>query len=231
MSQMDRLDRIRNKLSWTASLLAEVKRPLLESLKANYADLEREDFLWHYLLQSFATLGGDSGRDGLIRNDENYRRMSYETFRAMPTADRVSHAQEVFTIAKVRYPNRKAPNIVACFDRIHGMGGLRLAKEMLLQQTGREGKIAFLQSFPGIGEKYARNIMMDVYHDEFRDSIAIDSRIQAISDRWEIQFSSYVDHELFYLGVAEAANLNGWELDRLMFRFHTVFYPPIRSEI
>ena len=69
--------------------------------------------------------------------------------------------------------------------------------------------------------------MMDVYHEDFRDSIAIDSRIQAISDQWELEFDSYQEHEDFYLEVAKLANLNGWELDRLMFRFQNVFYPPI----
>ena len=69
--------------------------------------------------------------------------------------------------------------------------------------------------------------MMDVYHEDFRDSIAIDSRIQAISEQWELEFDSYQDHEAFYLEVSKLANLNGWELDRLMFRFQDVFYPPI----
>jgi len=55
---------------------------------------------------------------------------------------------------------------------------------------------------PGIGEKYARNIMMDVYHEDFRDSIAIDSRILAISAKWGLRFKSFSDHEAFYLAVA-----------------------------
>jgi thermostable 8-oxoguanine DNA glycosylase len=227
---MNRVDDIRGKLSRVARSLAKLKRPLLESLKANHADLARDDFLWHYLLQSFATLGGVSGWDGLIGNDANYRKMSYEIFSDMAAPERLPHATELFTTAKVRYANRKAPNIVACFDKIHAMGGLLVAKETLLHQKGREGKIAFLKSFPGIGDKYARNIMMDVYHEDFRDSIAIDIRIQAISTQWELKFASYVDHESFYMGVAEAAQLNGWELDRLMFRFQTVFYPPIAAD-
>jgi len=228
---MNRHDDIRDKLAGAARSLANLKRPLLEALKANHADLERDDFLWHYLLQSFATLGGASGWDGLIGNEANCRKMSYETFSDMDDADRVPYAHEIFAAAKVRYPNQKASNIVACFDKMHAMGGLRAAKENLLQQEGRGGKIAFLKSFPGIGDKYARNIMMDVYHEDFHHSIAIDSRIQAISAKWELEFASYADHESFYLGVAEAAGLNGWELDRLMFRFQTVFYPPIATVI
>ena len=44
---------------------------------------------------------------------------------------------------------------------------------------------------PGIGDKYARNIMMDVYHEDFRDSIAVDARIKAVSERLGLSFASY----------------------------------------
>jgi hypothetical protein len=78
-----------------------------------------------------------------------------------------------------------------------------------------------LKKFPGIGDKYARNIMMDVYHPDFRDSIAVDARINAISNALGLSFASYRDHEAFYLDVAKEAGLNGWELDRLLFNFRT----------
>lgn len=61
--------------------------------------------------------------------------------------------------------------------------------------------------------------MMDVYHEDFRDSIALDVRILAISKKLELSFSSYTEHEKFYLDVAREAELNGWELDRLLFNF------------
>jgi hypothetical protein len=76
--------------------------------------------------------------------------------------------------------------------------------------------------FPGIGPKYARNIMMDVYHDDFRESIALDVRIQAISKALGLSFPSYAAQEQFYLDVAHEAGLNGWELDRLLFNFRQV---------
>ena len=41
--------------------------------------------------------------------------------------------------------------------------------------------MAFSREFKGIGAKYSRNIMMDTYHPEFRDSIAIDQRIKKVS--------------------------------------------------
>ena len=60
---------------------------------------------------------------------------------------------------------------------------------------------------------------MDVYHEDFRDSIALDIRIKAISEALGLSFPSYTEHEQFYLDVAWEAGLNGWELDRLLFNF------------
>jgi endonuclease III len=122
-------------------------------------------------------------------------------------------------------PAIKARYIAGCFERIQRIGGPEAAKQRLLQQPGREGKIQFLKQFPGIGDKYARNIMMDIYHQDFRNSIAIDARIQRISTAWGLEFASYREHEAFYLRVAERAGLNGWELDRLMFHFTDDFIP------
>lgn len=67
--------------------------------------------------------------------------------------------------------------------------------------------------------KYARNIMMDVYHKDFRNSIALDARIKGISSALGLKFSSYAEHESFYLNVARDAGINGWDLDRLLFNF------------
>lgn len=227
---MNKHNDARDKLSLTAQMLAVLKRSLLDSLKESHVDLKRDDFIWHYLLQSFATLGGISGWDGLIDNKTNYQKMSYKTINDLPAAQRIKHISTVLKDAKVRYPNRKAPNIVACFEKIQAFGGLIPTRDSLLEQAGRDAKISFLKSFPGIGDKYARNIMMDVYHEDFRESIAIDSRIKGISSKWDLKFPKYADHEAFYLGVAKKARLNGWELDRLMFRFQSVFYPPISMD-
>jgi len=218
---------VRSKLASAAQSLAIIKRELLESQKANYADLQRPDFVWHYLLQSFSTMGGVSGWKGLIGNKANYGRMTFEALCDVPDTRRLAHATTICEDAKVRYAKQKGKYIVGCYERIIEIGGPQAAKDLLLGQPGRDAKVSFLKSFPGIGDKYARNIMMDVYHDDFRDSIAVDLRIQAISTQWELVFDSYTEHEAFYLEVARDADLNGWELDRLMFRYHTVFFPPI----
>ena len=50
---------------------------------------------------------------------------------------------------------------------------------------------------------------MDVYHPDFRDSIAIDWRIEKISRALGVTFGSYLEEEQFYLHAAHAAGLNG----------------------
>lgn len=208
-----------NRLATVVRRVAAEKKADLDKLKANHSDLERADFLWHYLLQSFATMGRSSGWDGLIGNHSNYRRVTYEAIAAIAEGERLARVKSVCWEAKVRMPDLKAEYIIGCFKCVQEMGGPAAAKEKLLSQPGREGKIAFLKELPGIGDKYARNIMMDVYHEDFRDSIAVDSRIKAISERLGVSFGSYRAHEAFYLGVANLAGVNGWELDRLLYNF------------
>jgi thermostable 8-oxoguanine DNA glycosylase len=201
--------------------LAAQKMREINRGKRNRGDLKRRDFIWHYLLQSFATMGRASGAKGLIKDQSNYQRVTYEALAALTPKKRERQVREACRAAKVRMPDLKARYILECFQYVETLGGPEKAKNLLLAQPGREGKIHFLRTFPGIGPKYARNIMMDVYQGDFRDSIALDTRIKSISIALGLSFSDsdYLEHEAFYLEVAHAAGLNGWELDRLLFNF------------
>lgn len=209
----------RNRLIEVVSTLAVEKRLDLEKLKQEQCGLDRSDFIWHYLLQSFSTMGRASGWHGLIGDKSNYQRVTYNVLAAFSPEERRTQVQRVCREAGIRMPDKKADYILRCFDYVKLLGGPEIAKAKLLAQPGREAKIHFLQTFPGIGPKYARNIMMDVYHEDFRNSIALDVRIKAISEALGLSFSSYAEHESFYLKVAKEAGINGWELDRLLFNF------------
>lgn len=223
-------DNARKQLIAIVCGLAEKKRDVLENLKKESSGLERDDFIWHYLLQSFSTMGRASGWHGLIGNVKNYQRVTYSALSALSLQDRINQVRLVCNESGIRMPTKKAEYIIGCFNHVNSLGGLEAAKSKLLAKPGREGKIRFLQTFPGIGPKYARNIMMDVYHKDFRDSIAIDSRIKAISEMLGISFSSYSEHEAFYLGVAKDAGINGWELDRLLFNFKNEIENQLRNK-
>jgi hypothetical protein len=47
----------RNRLVAVVCTFAAEKRTELERLKQEYSGLARPDFIWHYLLQSFSTMG------------------------------------------------------------------------------------------------------------------------------------------------------------------------------
>jgi len=211
--------------------LAAREQKFLDRLKCEHAGLARDDFIWHYLIQSFSTMGRAAGWQGLIGNEHNYQCLTYDVIKALSPEQRLCHIQTICNQANIRMPNRKASFILGCFNRIELLGGLAPTKAQLLAAQGREAKIKFLDDFPGIGQKYARNIMMDVYHEDFHSSIAIDIRIQAISNQLGATFSSYEQHEDFYLEIAQEVGINGWELDRLLFHFRKEIEEKLAAKI
>lgn len=213
----------RQRLATLAKELAHKNRDFLERSKEAISELERGDFVWHCLLQSFATMGNSRGWNGLIDNRENYNKVTFDALAKLSPSQRLSVLERTLRDAKVRMPARKALWLDQNFDRILEMDGLTEANRALLRNSDRKAKIKFLKSFHGIGDKYSRNILMDVYHPDFRDSIAIDARIKAISQLLGLSFGSYEEHEQFYVNAAHDAGLNGWELDRLMWKFKDDF--------
>ncbi len=75
-------------------------------------------------------------------------------------------------------PETKAKWLSENFKLILSKGGIKKMQEELLAKDGKDLKIKFLQTFKGIGDKYARNMMMEIRHPDFIDSIAIDERIK-----------------------------------------------------
>src|SRR5918996_1254754 len=218
---------IRHKLAAVARALAGEHKDRLDELKSSERHMQRPDFLWHFLLQSFGTMGRAAGWAGLSK-PENYNRVRYEALAALPAAERTAVAEGACRDGKVRMPGIKADYIVGCFEHIQKMGGPEAAKKQLFQLRGRDAKIQFLKALPGIGDKYARNILMDVYHPDFRDSIAIDARIKSLSQSLGLTFPTYDQHEQFYLDVAREAGVDGWELDRLIFNYLPEFSARLR---
>lgn len=197
----------------------EVMAKLAEG-KTRRKELDRPDFVWHELLLSFATMGNSSGADGLIRNQHNYKRATFQALKRKRTsASRLSLLHKVLRAAKVRMPDRKAHWLAENYNKVVSLGGPVRAKTKLLNAEGCEKKIEFWRSFKGIGKKYARNIMMDVYHPDFRNYIAVDERIKRITKALGLKFRTYEREEEFYLDVARQAGLEGWELDRMLYRF------------
>ena len=211
------------RMAGVAKSVAARHRGKLNELKAEAKELERPDWVWHCLLVSFSTMGNSRGYDGLIKNKDNYSKVTFDSLARLAKKNRKSTLKEALHAAKVRMPDRKATWLFQNFDRISKIGGPVRAKQLLLSRPGPKAKMKFLESFKGIGPKYARNMMMDVYHPDFHESIAIDQRILSVSKELGLSFRNYGEHEQFYLDAAHDAALEGWELDRLVYWFKNEF--------
>ncbi len=217
-------------LKIATQLAAEKANYLTNIIEDAQRNIGRQDFIWEALLTSFGTMGNSRGLED-IRLPVNSERLKYGAIATLLPENRLRHIQDVLDNApKVRYRNRKATYMANCFNFIEQNGGTIAVKNVLLNLNGRDAKIEYLRRFNGIGPKYARNMMMDAYHPDFHDSIAIDSRIMKISTFWNVEqdiINNYKLHENYYLAIARNAGLNGWKLDRLMYNFTDRFlqYP------
>jgi thermostable 8-oxoguanine DNA glycosylase len=120
--------------------------------------------------------------------------------------------------------NKKAKALVKNFDLIKQLYDDPIgAKDAFQNKDGVKEKVDFLQQFSQIGPKYARNIGMDLYLPDFRDFIAVDSRIKGILAEAGFQHENktYEEQEEFLRLVARQLALEAWELDRILYHFET----------
>jgi hypothetical protein len=204
-------------------LTPDMKETLRKRKEEGLEQRDRSDFIWHSLLQSFATMGNARGWDGLVGNKSNYNLITFEALSGLNSVERLERLDKVLRASKVRMPGKKAAWLGLNHEMIVEIGGPQEARRQALAQNGREGKVAFMQRFHGIGDKYARNIWMDVYHPDFRNAIAVDERIKRITEALGYSFKSYAEHERFYQEIAREANLEGWEVDRLLYNHQGEF--------
>jgi hypothetical protein len=192
----------------------------LEELKREGETLrKRPDLLWYLLLQSAATQGNSRGWDGLCGDPANLRSVDYAVLAPLNPEDREARLLSALRKAKVRMPTVKAPRLSRNVTRLAEMGGVEQATKRMLGLPNRDEKLRFMQSFAGIGEKYGRNVWMDIYDPAFRDTVAVDERLKKIVRALGFTGHGYKAYEEFYCGVAREAALEPWELDRLLYNF------------
>ncbi len=207
--------------------LAEAIRPIYDKHRQEIDDLKHgashwtaPDFIWEAILASFSTMGNAKGYEQLIANSDLNDPIRFENLRKLHSDEEpLSVLEDRLTAAPVRWPRQKASRLLENFQRIEKAGGPEKLKWELISHEGQKDKITFLRTFKGIGPKYARNMMMDVYHEDFRNSIAIDSRLKKVLTAlgFEFEVARYEEAEQLLLDAAHQAGLNGWEMDRLIF--------------
>lgn len=203
----------------------------LQELKAEGEELrKRRDLLWHLLLQSAATQGNSRGWEGLCGDQVTLKSVAYSVLAPLDQKTREARLLAALRKAKVRMQTTKAPWLAANVARIAEMGGVEQATKRMLSLPTREEKFRFMRSFDGIGEKYGRNIWMDIYDPAFRDSIAVDERLKKVARALGFTGQGYKRAEAFYCAIARDANLEPWELDRLLYRFTEYFLGKIKRQ-
>jgi|SRR5215211_7400866 len=107
----------------------EMRKTLAAMKEEGRREMERPDFVWHMLLESFATLGGTRGWYGLIGNKDNYRRVTFDALSELDLDNRATVILEVFRAAKINYPYSKARLMARNYDLVEKMGGPVEAKK------------------------------------------------------------------------------------------------------
>jgi hypothetical protein len=101
----------------------EMRERLAAMKEEGRREIERPDFVWHMLLESFATLGGTRGYEGLIGNQDNYSRVTFDALSGLDPEERATVILEAFRAAKINYPYSKARLMTRNYDLMAKMGG------------------------------------------------------------------------------------------------------------
>ncbi|MBK7055468.1 MAG: hypothetical protein IPH52_10505 [Leptospiraceae bacterium] len=159
-----------------------VKNELDKKKKESLDNFKRKDWLWHELIVSISTWGNAKRAKKILENEELYNNIKYDNIKKLPINEVRKIINKTIRNAKIGTgrvsPERKADFLFRNFVLLQNMGGCEKVSSFLLNIKGKESKIIFLSLFNGISQKYARNIFMDIYHEEFRYSIAVDERIK-----------------------------------------------------
>src|SRR5215210_4799836 len=105
---MDRESRRQRLIDALGHLTPEMKETLRERKEEGLEQKDRPDFIWHSLLQSFATMGNARGWDGLVGNKANHNLVTFEALSGLDSVDRLERLDRVLRASKVRMPGKKA---------------------------------------------------------------------------------------------------------------------------
>jgi hypothetical protein len=189
----------------------------LEKLKSESAQFgEHPDWPWIGLVLSGATRGGSWRWEKSVKpryEDE----LSWSAISELAAEERRVRLETVG-----RFWRQTAIWLEHAYLNVHAAGGPLAVRERLSQMSAND-VINYWKSFKGVKDKYARNIMMDIYHPNFRkDFFAIDSRLEALLPILGYAGQrNYLSMERFLLDLSREVGLNAWDLDRLLYSKHS----------
>lgn len=192
----------------------------LDALTAHAVRLSaRDDLVWYLLLQSMSTLRSSRGHRYIFPNGlEPGSSITFLALSRLSPTDRKTVLGVAFK--SVLKGKEKAGWLDRNFERIECMGGEAGALATMRSLPSMDAKTHWVSRFDGIGEKYKRNIWMDIRDAHFEQSIAVDIRLEEVGALTGMNPSApYEEKERFFLGMAREAGISGWEADRLLYNF------------
>lgn len=198
---------------------------LLQAAADRAAEIERSrrdaeawgrhpDWPWNGIILSAATQGGSArwAKVSLRYDDE----LSWSALSAAAPEERRRRLESVG-----RFWRRTADRLEKLRDRIEAVGGPAAIREKL-QPMDAAAIIDFWKSMPSFGDKYSRNIMMDIYDHRFRTAhFAIDSRIKSLLPFLGLRKTrGYTETEAQLAALAASLGMDAWTLDRLLYQAH-----------
>jgi hypothetical protein len=190
---------------------------------------ELNDWLWYELLCSMSTLGNSRGYYGLMLRKDRLERVTYNNLLKLKSELRLKVLIEILGEANIRRHSTKAKYLASNIEKIESFGGLQKFQNHILALNGKESKMNFIATLKGIGVAYSRNIFMDLYHDDFINSIKIDHRLKQLLKELEADTSlSYCEYEEEFISIATDAKVTPWELDRLLYNYKDYFIAALR---
>jgi endonuclease III len=181
--------------------------------------IERPDFLWAKIVESFANWGGPQGWELLTQEAENLSRLTYPALARLSPEERRGEIQALLKETGVKWPNKKAGYLARCFQQIENLGGPEEAKRLFFEREEPKEQARFLRALPGIGPSCAKALVMDAQPELFQETIVVDKRIKRISTRLALRFSDYATEERFYQTAAKEVGITPRELETLLLHY------------
>ena len=121
-----------------------------------------------------------------------------------------------------RFWRQTASWLEQAYLQVQSVGGPKELRVKLSLMPAND-VIAYWKSFKGVKDKYARNIMMDIYLPNFRkDFFAIDSRLDELLPMLGyVGPKDYLSKERFLIELASDIGIDAWDLDRLLYSKHS----------
>jgi hypothetical protein len=176
---------------------------------------DHPDWPWIGRVQSAATHGGSWRWEEKVRPIYESK-LSWSAISEILPSERRERLETVG-----RFWDKTATWLEQAYIKIQSAGGPEALRDRLNLMPAKE-VISFWKSFQGFNEKYARNIMMDIYHPNFRnDFFAIDSRLEALLPiLGYVGKRNYLSREKFLFDLSGDVGVIAWDLDRLLYSKH-----------